>query len=568
MKYIRYSFFAALLCAFCQMAVAQVRVKKLLKAPGLEIVYGHSYKGHQAPYRTTAIVVGDEVEVKTVASEMADEGADNAMQMAAYYDYRTMMIYDVATLPSGRRVSTAEAFTLGAGLTAVEGTERILGLQCQHLRAVHNSNTYDVWVTHDLPACNASPSNIALCEGLVLRVVRNGDMVTEATAIKPLAAACQIIPTDRGEVMDAYEYRYAVNRAGVLDVRVFDQARVAFTGEKLPADVTADEIYHAGGGTVVLRKVTLPECSLGYNVYCTTTQYSDGDAYDRVGSVFVIPTERKQSFLDMLRDMSSVPAQRMGGEDYPGLISTADYAVPLELQRFFTGFGVHAYNDRNRIPGVTWADSVTYKTDVTSLSSYLQGEVWLGAYVGNWDAKGHRLSVTLSYYPTGGERQYAAMPLFNTVNYAEQAGQKYPTFMLTDSLTTTFTLDHDVRDAVLYYLTSGHGGWGGGDEFNQKINTIWLDGQKVAAFIPWRDDCATYRSNNPCSGDAANGETSSDYSRSNWCPGTVTNPEYIALGDLKAGQHTLSVQIPQGAPEGGSNSYWCISGTLLYLPMP
>ena len=57
---------------------------------------------------------------------------------------------------------------------------------------------------------------------------------------------------------------------------------------------------------------------------------------------------------------------------------------------------------------------------------------------------------------------------------------------------------------------------------------------------------------------------SSDFSRSNWCPGTVTNPEYIYLGDLEAGEHSITVKIPQGAPEGGSNSYWCISGTLIY----
>jgi len=33
---------------------------------------------------------------------------------------------------------------------------------------------------------------------------------------------------------------------------------------------------------------------------------------------------------------------------------------------------------------------------------------------------------------------------------------------------------------------------------------------------------------------------------------------------LEAGEHTITVEIPQGAPEGGSNSYWCLSGTLLY----
>ena len=91
---------------------------------------------------------------------------------------------------------------------------------------------------------------------------------------------------------------------------------------------------------------------------------------------------------------------------------------------------------------------------------------------------------------------------------------------------------------------------GGGDEFNQKPNTLYLDGEKVISFVPWRDDCGTYRNWNPCSGNFSNGLSSSDLSRSNWCPGTVTNPEYIYLGDLEAGEHSITVKIPQGAPEG------------------
>lgn len=184
--------------------------------------------------------------------------------------------------------------------------------------------------------------------------------------------------------------------------------------------------------------------------------------------------------------------------------------------------------------------------------------------IGNWDAKGHRLSLKLKYYPDEEHRVYNTLPLFNTVNYLEQAGQPYPIFMRQDSLTVKFTLKEPAKNARLYYLTTGHGGWGGGDEFNQKPNTLYLDGEKVISFVPWRDDCGTYRNWNPCSGNFSNGLSSSDLSRSNWCPGTVTNPEYIYLGDLEAGEHSITVKIPQGAPEGGSNSYWCISGTLIY----
>jgi hypothetical protein len=57
--------------------------------------------------------------------------------------------------------------------------------------------------------------------------------------------------------------------------------------------------------------------------------------------------------------------------------------------------------------------------------------------------------------------------------------------------------------------------------------------------------------------------SSSDLSRSNWCPGTVTNPNYIPLGSLKAGKHTVKITIPQGKNEGGSFNSWNVSGVIL-----
>ena len=100
---------------------------------------------------------------------------------------------------------------------------------------------------------------------------------------------------------------------------------------------------------------------------------------------------------------------------------------------------------------------------------------------------------------------------------------------------------------------------GGGDEFNEKPNTLYLDGEKVISWYLGGMIVELIVNWNPCSGNFSNGLSSSDLSRSNWCPGTVTNPEYIYLGDLEAGEHSITVKIPQGAPEGGRNSYWCIS---------
>lgn len=542
-------------------------VKAVKGAKGIEVTYQSGYKGHVSPVRTLVTICGDEAAITTQMPQRdeakeAQEAAPKRPVVSNYVDYATDKSYRLALLPDGETISAVTPFEIGKNMTEVR-EEKYLGLDCKVLRTSINSNTIEIWCTNAIPFRGTPQPNVGVPDGLVLRVVRNGDSFQEAVDIRPLKKAEKLFPESWGKEMDASDFQYAINQSGVITVPVFDQQRINFDGAKLPDNLADGEIYNCGGGTIVLRKVKLPEKVDDRQVFVEVVQYSDGDAYDRTGSVFMIPTDRKQSFVDAIRDLNSVPAFTASGTDYHGLVSTPDYQVPMELMRFFTGFGVRAYN-KNKVPGQEWVDSVLYKTEVTALADRLKDEAWIGAYIGNWDSKGHRVSLKLKYYPDGEGKRYRTMPLFNSVNYLEQAGQPYPLYMLNDSLTVTFDLPEAVDDAMLLYTTTGHGGWGNGDEFNQKVNTIMLDGKKVISFIPWRDDCGTYRNNNPCSGNFSNGLSSSDLSRSNWCPGTVTNPEYIYLGNLAAGKHTITVKIPQGQPEGGSNSYWCIAGTLLY----
>ncbi len=542
--------------------------KKVKNAKGIEVIYQSSYKGEVGPDQLLMTVSGDQVSLLRVEAEPEDEKKKNPEEEIAqpdkrdYLDYSQLKSYNWAELPNGKIISAETPFELNAGFTEV-GKDQLLGFDCRVLRTSVRSNTIEVWVTNDIPFRGTPQAGVGVPDGLVLKVVRNGDMVTEAVDIKPLKEEQRLLPATWGEKMDAYDYQYEINQSSVITVPVFDQQTICFNGAKLPDALNDGEVYAAGGGTIILKKVKLPEVVKNRSVFVEVAQYSDGDAYDRTGSIFVIPMSKKQSFLDAIRDLKQVPSFQSEGQAYPGLISTPDYDAPLELMRFFTGFGVRQFN-HVKVKGQSWVDSVVYKSDVTTLSEALKGEVWVGAYIGNWDAKGHRLSLKLKYYPDEERRVYRTMPLFNTVNYLEQAGQAYPVFFLHDSLKVSFTMKEPAKNVRLFYLTTGHGGWGNGDEFNQKPNTIYLDGKQVISFVPWREDCGTYRNWNPCSGNFSNGLSSSDLSRSNWCPGTLTNPEYIYLGDLEAGEHTIVVRIPQGEPEGGSNSYWCISGTLLY----
>lgn len=549
-------------------------VKAVKNAQGIEVTYQSSYKGRVSPGGMIMKVSGDQVALSRIQgqhpqqAQQTNSGSPVLKQPKTfnYMDYGKSETYRVAELPSGKVISSVTPFSVGKGFKEVVGEETILGLKCTIIRAIVNSNTIDISYTQDIPFRGTPQASVGVPEGLVLKIVRNGDSVQEATDIKAVKEAADLLPTSMGETMVYDEYLYEINNANVITVNVFDQDRISFTGAKLPeGELKSNTLYQAGGGTIIMKKVKLPDYTADRSIYCEVIQYSDGDAYDRTGSVFVVPTDKEQSFLDAMRDLDKTPSFRANnGVDYHGLVSTPTYTAPLEIMRFFTGFGVRAYNGARSVRGQVWVDSVNYKMQVTSFASELKGEVWVGAYIGNWDAKGHKVSVKLKYHPDGGSNVHKVMPLFNTVNYLEQAGQPYPVFMLDDKLNAKFTATEKMENVMLYYMTTGHGGWGNGDEFNQKINTIYLDGKKVSSFIPWRDDCATYRNNNPCSGNASNGETSSDYSRSNWCPGTVTNPEYIYLGDIEPGEHTITVEIPQGAPEGGSNSYWCLSGSLIY----
>lgn len=550
-------------------AMAQNIAKKVRKAKGIEVTYHNVYKGKTGPGEMVMTVCGDAVALENRWNRPKDEKKEaeeatpaKRLVTKTYIDYATCESYRWAELPDGQIISAATPFEFGKGMKEV-GEDKYLGLNCKIMRAIINSNTIDIWYTTEIPFRGTPQPGVGVPDGLVLRIVRNGDSVQEATDINPLKETAQLLPASWGEKMDSYDFQYTINHSGVITVPVFDQQTINFDGSKIPDVLKDGEIYNVGGGSIILKKVSLPESVADRDVFVEVVQYSDGDAYDRTGSVFMIPTDKKQSFVDAIRNLNSVPAFKSGETDYHGLVSTPDYNVPVELMRFFTGFGVRAYN-HNKVKGQEWVDSVFYKTEVTNLAERLKGDTWIGAYIGNWDGKGHKVSVKLKYYPDGEHKVYNTIPLFNTVNYLEQAGQPYPLYMLNDSLQATFTLKEPVKDAMLYYITTGHGGWGNGDEFNRKPNTIMLDGEKVISFIPWRDDCGTYRNWNPCSGNFSNGLSSSDLSRSNWCPATVTNPEYIYLGDLEAGEHTITVKIPQGAPEGGSNSYWCISGTLLY----
>ena len=437
-----------------------------------------------------------------------------------------------------------------------------------------NSNTLEFEMDERAPV-NVTPlPYYGLNKGVLRSFTRNGQKrLVLAKAKKVDWGICRpssiILPSRR---VTPRELDRIMKERLVVTTRIFDHEQICW-GKKNDhvkgyAAVPFDTVLHYAGGTLILKKVKLPRLPHHYQHFVEIHQQSNGDAYDRTGSLFIVTP----GFFEGINQHPDSLPTFIGrdGQRYQGMISQTGYDAPLELVRFFTPFGVGHFNERMKGYGIDWRDETYYRQEITDLYHF-DDDVVIGAWIGNYDGGGHIVTVDIKSYPNdytipedNTEVSGLALPCFNTCNVLEMAGQNYGKLFATDSLTVIFKLYPETKSAKLRYISTGHGGWGEGDEFVPKTHTILIDGKVAFTHTPWREDCGCYRDLNPVSGNFWNGLSSSDFSRSGWCPGTATQPIYFDLSPWIDGEeHTLTVAIPQGKPVEGMFSHWAVSGTLI-----
>ncbi|MCZ8144302.1 GLPGLI family protein [Flavobacterium sp.] len=534
-----------------------------ISAQTFRITYQKSSNGTIIPNQDPVIVLAAPHMTLISSAQMLQQKASYPRE-ETFVDRKRNTLVQKAQLNAQRFIVSLDSISLEKQqFELTSETKTILGYECKKAVTSINSNTLELWYT-DALGVKGAPTVLGQNLGMVLEIVRNGNFVTTAISIEKEKQKNAIVLPDTKNGVDLLSYRDLVWKSRFITLPIFEKETIHFSDQAQ----SNDSIFRFANGTIAVRKIKFPIIPPGSKVFIDLIEQSNGDAYDRTGSVFLIPTDKANTFWNGLtQGANSLPLYENGnGKKYQGVVATNSYIPLLELMRFFTPFGISHFNHIS-LKDKTWQTQVPYRQDISELTSSFSGkEVYLGAFIGNYDKGGHRISMNITLHP---EAQSSAasplvVPLFNTVNVMEMAGQEYGTmFNHEKGLEVTFTLTQDLRGARLRYLTTGHGGWENGDEFVPKKNTILLDGKEVISIVPWREDCGSYRLFNPASGNFPNGLSSSDYSRSNWCPGMVTYPYYIDLGDLKAGTHTLQVKIPQGAPEGSSFSAWNVSGVLL-----
>ena len=360
---------------------------------------------------------------------------------------------------------------------------------------------------------------------------------------------------------------------------IWHKAAVKFTPGIHPDSVQLEDgTYRLDAGRILLKPIVVPDHARRCDVRLNVTVTSAGDPWDKSGTLFAMADKAGREYLGRMLEGDDADSPR-----FAGIVREGDRLPALEWMRFITPFGVGHFSHTERADAyrpaavAAWADSVSWQADLSSLQPWMADAdtLWVGAYIDTWTAEGYALSARLdmreSELPCDWAPSHAISPLFNTTKLAHD---QRPFTQLPDSaLQVSFDLEH-ASDVDLLFLTTGHGGHAGGDEFTEQPHIVMMDGDTVDAWTPWRNDCGAFRRFNPTSGFwpstyVLGGDTleervaSSDLSRSNWCPGDQVKPRRIQLGHLDAGHHTLTVAVPdaQRWTEEEFN-FWNLAGWL------
>jgi len=343
------------------------------------------------------------------------------------------------------------------------------------------------------------------------------------------------------------------NKTNSFEINVFDKQKINFINGK---ELNNDNLIITDNGRLVFKKISFPDLKKTSKIKVKAQLVSDGDPWDKSGSIFLL-------------------------KSHPN----SDQTNPIELLRFITPFGVGHFSEIDRLDDYKpvyipkWEKNISWEEDISHLASLFDNhEIWIGVWIDSYHKDGFLMDVDLSINESDTLFDFIKKKnvtfINNTHKYSQKINGNHD--FSQNQLINEFHIDKNIDNAKLYFITTGHGAHSEGDEFNQRNNIISLNDKELLIYPAWREDCAAFRRFNPSSGvwfvdTTWKGEkikeriASSDYSRSNWCPGSKVSPVVIDLPTLKKGKNTIIIDIPNAQPTTEDFwNHWNISSYLVY----
>lgn len=344
-------------------------------------------------------------------------------------------------------------------------------------------------------------------------------------------------------------------------VQVFDHANFydGYLVEKIP-DGAPDQGYHrifTSLNTVRLTDEQLD--AIGENLRLIVDVFPVCDNYDRIGSV----------------NLALLPK---GTPDYKVNFDDTD-PVRIEVARFITPF-----MDKNKI-----GDPACYQYQIDDFSRLLrdkqlreQYDLWLEfmifgvPYAANNEIMGcagcnetFRGSVTFltDDLPAPGINTNVFVPItIRGGDWTSNRGINNYDPACTDSVgktvkSYTFSVPENCADGRVVLVMSNHGAGENGEEYVRRHHYAYVDDSLKLEFIPGRPSCEPFRARNSQGNGIYGRAVKSNamwQSFSNWCPGDKIDIRYLDLGEVKAGEHTVRIEVPD-AEFYGKDGYFPVS---------
>lgn len=137
---------------------------------------------------------------------------------------------------------------------------------------------------------------------------------------------------------------------GSTTIKVFDKVNVHYAPDALSGfnETDADGIIRLVNGRIILKKIKVPHYERNVKVDIKTTIASNGDRWDKSGSVFVLPRHSAINLLSIAQGKAKFPEiDTLKLEHMRGIIAGKNYLPTIELMRFMTPFGVGFYSNNN-----------------------------------------------------------------------------------------------------------------------------------------------------------------------------------------------------------------------------
>lgn len=327
---------------------------------------------------------------------------------------------------------------------------------------------------------------------------------------------------------------YADNRIEIFcDANFYD----GYIGDNIPENAPEQGYLRLNASTNAVKLTDEQLAQIGEKLRLVVDVFPVCDNYDRIGSV----------------NLALLPK----GKEYKG-----NEPMRIEVARFITPF-----MDKNKI-----GDPACYQYPIDDFSRILRDgklrekyDFWLEfiifgvPYAAQNEIMGcagcnetFRGSVTFvtSDTPAPIVHTNVFAPIVTRSN--DWSGMNNYNADCTDELGKTvktykFSVPEDCADARVILIMSNHGAGQNGEEYVRRHHYVYVDDTLNLEFIPGRQSCEPFRARNSQGNGIYGHAVKSDalwQSFSNWCPGDKIDIRYLDLGDIKAGEHAVRIEVP------------------------